>query len=188
MLPRNELVVWTAGNVSARVLGRDLLVIKPSGISYDDLTPAPTWWSPTWRPNLVEGDHAPSSDTAAHAYVYLHMPEVNGVVHTHSIATTSAGFAWSIGKNDQAIARDELVAHVAALAAATDRPLSVDSERLYADDAAGIAETVGLLADAGAAGCSIEDYDPATGSIDDAGKAAERVAAAAEARTHTRSC
>ncbi len=57
-------------------------------------------------------------------------------------------------------------------------PLAVDSERLYADDPGGVAETVRMLADAGAAGCSIEDYDPATGRIDDIGPAAERVAAA----------
>ncbi len=89
-LPRNELVVWTAGNVSARVPGRDLLVIKPSGISYADLTPA-NMVVTDLEANLVEGDHAPSSDTAAHAYVYLQMPEVNGVVHTHSTYAT----AWA---------------------------------------------------------------------------------------------
>lgn len=98
-----------------------------------------------------------------------------------ALATTSAGFAWSIGKEDQQVTRDELVAHVRALAAATDLPLNVDSERCYADDLAGIAETVGLLHDAGAAGCSIEDYDPATDVIDPLDMAAERVAAAAEA-------
>ncbi|HEY3766629.1 MAG TPA: isocitrate lyase/phosphoenolpyruvate mutase family protein [Gaiellales bacterium] len=98
-----------------------------------------------------------------------------------ALATTSAGFAWTIGKNDQAVTRDELVTHVARLAAATDLPLSVDSERCFADDLAGVGETVRLLAQAGAAGCSIEDYDPATGAIDPVGIAAERVAAAAEA-------
>ena len=98
-----------------------------------------------------------------------------------ALATTSAGFAWSIGKQDQAVSRAELVTHVAALAEATDLPLAVDSERLFAEDAAGLAETVAMLADAGAAGCSIEDYDPATGTIDGIEKASERVAAAAEA-------
>ena len=73
-LPRNELVVWTAGNVSARVPGRDLLVIKPSGVSYDELTPE-SMVVTDLEANLVEGDHAPSSDTAAHAYVYAHLPE-----------------------------------------------------------------------------------------------------------------
>ncbi len=89
-LPRNELVVWTAGNVSARVPGRDLLVIKPSGISYDELTPE-NMVITDFQAQLVEGDYAPSSDTAAHAYVYAHMPEVNGVVHTHSTYAT----AWA---------------------------------------------------------------------------------------------
>ena len=78
-----------------------------------------------------------------------------------ALATTSAGFAWALGKHDQTVTRDELVAHVAELAAATDLPLNVDSERCYPDDPGGVAETVALLADAGAAGFSIEDYDPA---------------------------
>ena len=80
-----------------------------------------------------------------------------------ALATTSAGLAWSLGKQDQQVTRSELVAHVRDLAAATDLPLNVDSERCFADDVRGIAETVGMLAEAGAAGCSIEDYDPATG-------------------------
>ncbi|RCG30688.1 L-ribulose-5-phosphate 4-epimerase [Sphaerisporangium album] len=82
-LVRGELVVWTAGNVSGRVPGRDLFVIKPSGVSYDDLTPESIVVCDL-DGDLVEGDLAPSSDTAAHAYVYRHMPEVGGVVHTHS--------------------------------------------------------------------------------------------------------
>jgi L-ribulose-5-phosphate 4-epimerase len=82
-LVRYGLVVWTAGNVSARVPGRDLLVIKPSGVSYDDLTPDRMIVCDL-DGNVVAGDLAPSSDTAAHAYVYRHMPEVGGVVHTHS--------------------------------------------------------------------------------------------------------
>ncbi len=98
-----------------------------------------------------------------------------------ALATTSAGFAWALGKHDQNVTRDELVAHVAALAGATDLPLNVDSERCYPDDPGGIAETVVLLADAGAAGFSIEDYDPAADGIDDVDLAATRVALAAEA-------
>jgi 2-methylisocitrate lyase-like PEP mutase family enzyme len=98
-----------------------------------------------------------------------------------ALATTSAGLAWTLGKNDQQVTLDELVAHVAWLSAATDLPLSVDSERCFADDLAGVAETVHRLGEAGAAGCSIEDYDPATGRIDEMGRAAERVAAAAQA-------
>jgi L-ribulose-5-phosphate 4-epimerase len=82
-LVRYGLVVWTAGNVSARVPGHDLLVIKPSGVSYDDLTPE-SMIVCDLDGTVVEGDLAPSSDTAAHAYVYRHMPEIGGVVHTHS--------------------------------------------------------------------------------------------------------
>ena len=99
-----------------------------------------------------------------------------------ALATTSQGFAWAIGTLDQMVTREELVAHVAALADATPLPLNVDSERLYPDEPGGVAETVRLLSAAGAAGCSIEDYDPATGRVDDVGLAAERVTAAAEAK------
>ena len=89
-LTRWQLVAWTAGNVSARVPGRDLLVIKPSGVSYDELS-AEAMVVCDLDGALLEGEHAPSSDTAAHAYVYKHMPEVGGVVHTHSTYAT----AWA---------------------------------------------------------------------------------------------
>lgn len=92
-LPRWELVVWTAGNVSERVVnpeGDDLLVIKPSGVAYDDITPE-SMVVCDLDARLIEGDRSPSSDTAAHAYVYSHMPEVGGVVHTHSTYAT----AWA---------------------------------------------------------------------------------------------
>jgi L-ribulose-5-phosphate 4-epimerase len=89
-LVRNGLVAWTAGNVSGRVPGEDLFVIKPSGISYDDLTPD-TIVVCDLDGKVVEGDLGPSSDTAAHAYVYREMPEVGGVVHTHSTYAT----AWA---------------------------------------------------------------------------------------------
>ena len=89
-LPRWGLVVWTAGNVSARVPGHDLLVIKPSGVGYDELTPEAMVITDL-QGNLVDGDGSPSSDTAAHGYVYQHMPEVGGVVHTHSTYAT----AWA---------------------------------------------------------------------------------------------
>ena len=98
-----------------------------------------------------------------------------------ALATTSAGFAWSIGKPDQGVSRDELVAHVASLAAATSLPLNVDSERCYPDDPGGVTKTVELLAEAGAAGFSIEDYNPSTGRIDDVEEAAARVRVAADA-------
>jgi L-ribulose-5-phosphate 4-epimerase len=86
-LVRNALVVWTGGNVSARVPGADLMVIKPSGVSYDDLGPDDMVLCTLDGhvvPGSVGSDRAPSSDTAAHAYVYRHMPEVGGIVHTHS--------------------------------------------------------------------------------------------------------
>ncbi|MHA3947885.1 L-ribulose-5-phosphate 4-epimerase [Cellulomonas bogoriensis] len=92
-LPRWGLVVWTAGNVSQRVPvpgGEDLLVIKPSGVGYDDLTPEAMVVCDL-DGNLVDGTRSPSSDTAAHAYVYRHMPNVGGVVHTHSTYAT----AWA---------------------------------------------------------------------------------------------
>lgn len=92
-LPRWELVVWTAGNVSQRVRvedGEDLLVIKPSGVTYDELT-AESMVVCDLDGNLVDGTRSPSSDTAAHAYVYKHMPHVGGVVHTHSTYAT----AWA---------------------------------------------------------------------------------------------
>jgi len=89
-LVRNALVAWTAGNVSARVPGAGLLVIKPSGVSYDEIAPE-NMVVTDLEGTLVEGDLAPSSDTAAHAYVYRHMPEVGGVVHTHSTYAT----AWA---------------------------------------------------------------------------------------------
>jgi L-ribulose-5-phosphate 4-epimerase len=82
-LVRWGLVAWTAGNVSARVPGASLMVIKPSGVSYDDLTPE-SMVVCDLAGAVVDGDLAPSSDTAAHAYVYRHMPHVGGVVHTHS--------------------------------------------------------------------------------------------------------
>jgi L-ribulose-5-phosphate 4-epimerase len=89
-LPRWGLVVWTAGNISARVPGRDLLVIKPSGVGYAELN-AGAMVVTDLDGTLVDGTGSPSSDTAAHAYVYRHMPHVGGVVHTHSTYAT----AWA---------------------------------------------------------------------------------------------
>jgi L-ribulose-5-phosphate 4-epimerase len=90
-LVRNGLVAWTSGNVSARVPGADLMVIKPSGMSYDDLTPQSMVLCDL-NGAAVEGEQLkPSSDTSAHAYVYRHMPDVGGVVHTHSAYAT----AWA---------------------------------------------------------------------------------------------
>ena len=89
-LTRYQLVSWTAGNVSALVPGHDLMVLPPSGVSYDDLC-ADNMVVTDLHGELVEGDHSPSSDTSAHAYVYRSMPEVGGVVHTHSTYAT----AWA---------------------------------------------------------------------------------------------
>ncbi len=98
-----------------------------------------------------------------------------------ALATTSAGLAASLGRRDMTITRDQLLAHVSDLAPATDLPLHVDAERCFGDDAAGVTETVRRLADAGAAGCSIEDWNPADGQIDPIEISVERVAAAADA-------
>ena len=93
-LVRYGLVVWTGGNVSGRVPGTDYFVIKPSGVSYDDLA-ADNMILCDLDGDVVPGtpgsERSPSSDTAAHAYVYRHMPEVGGVVHTHSTYAT----AWA---------------------------------------------------------------------------------------------
>lgn len=98
-----------------------------------------------------------------------------------ALATTSQGFAWAIGKQDQTVTRDELVAHVAEIAAATTLPLNVDSERCYPEEAEGVTECVRLLTEAGASGFSIEDYDPAAGAIDSLDVAVERVREAVDA-------
>lgn len=98
-----------------------------------------------------------------------------------ALATTSAGFGRAIGKDDQEVSREELVAHVADLTAFIDVPLNVDSERLYPNDPGGITRTVELLAEAGAAGVSIEDYDPVSRTIDSITAATEAVHEAVEA-------
>jgi len=93
-LVRNSLVVWTGGNVSGRVPGADVFVIKPSGVSYDELSPENMIvcdLDGNVIPDTPGSDRAPSSDTAAHAYVYRNMPHVGGVVHTHSAYAT----AWA---------------------------------------------------------------------------------------------
>jgi L-ribulose-5-phosphate 4-epimerase len=89
-LVRYNLVAWTAGNVSGRIPGTDRFVIKPSGIDYDDLSPDAMIVCDL-DGKVLEGELSPSSDTAAHAYVYREMPEVGGVVHTHSPYAT----AWA---------------------------------------------------------------------------------------------
>ncbi|GIF78376.1 L-ribulose-5-phosphate 4-epimerase [Asanoa siamensis] len=124
-LVRYALVAWTSGNVSERVPGEDLFVIKGSGVSYDELD----WAGITvcdLDGNVVDGVRKPSSDTAAHAYVYRHMPAVNGVVHTHSPYAT----AWS--------ARGEAIPCViTAMADEFGGPIPVGPFALIGDDSIG---------------------------------------------------
>src|SRR5687768_3572849 len=89
-LVRNDLVAWTSGNVSARVPGEELMVIKASGVSFDELTPEAMVVCDL-QGTVMDGDLSPSSDTLTHAYVYREMPEVGGVAHTHSPYAT----AWA---------------------------------------------------------------------------------------------
>jgi L-ribulose-5-phosphate 4-epimerase len=89
-LPRSGLVAWTSGNVSGRDPESGLIVIKPSGIRYEELTPE-SMVVVDLNGELVEGSLKPSSDTGAHAYVYRHRPDVCGIVHTHSCFAT----AWA---------------------------------------------------------------------------------------------
>lgn len=103
-----------------------------------------------------------------------------GALGFKALATTSAGHAGTLGRLDMQITRDELLQHVATMTASVNVPFNVDSERCFADDLAGVAETVAALAEAGAAGCSIEDWHPATQSIDELDLAVTRVRAAAD--------
>jgi 2-methylisocitrate lyase-like PEP mutase family enzyme len=98
-----------------------------------------------------------------------------------AVATTSSGHALSLGRQDQQVTFDELCAHVAAVTAAVEVPVSVDAERLFADTPDGVAANVTTLAGLGAAGVSIEDYDPATAAIEPVAVATARVEAAADA-------
>jgi L-ribulose-5-phosphate 4-epimerase len=87
-LPRNELVVWTMGNVSARDPESGLIVIKPSGVRYEKLSPE-NMVVVDPHGQVVEGSLKPSSDTASHCFIYRHRPEVHGIVHTHSRYATA---------------------------------------------------------------------------------------------------
>jgi 2-methylisocitrate lyase-like PEP mutase family enzyme len=99
-----------------------------------------------------------------------------------ALATTSSGFAATLGRLDGGVTRDEAIAHAAGIVEVVDVPVSADLENCFADEPAGVAETVGLAVEAGLAGCSVEDYSgPDSDTIYDAGLAAERVAAAVEA-------
>jgi L-ribulose-5-phosphate 4-epimerase len=124
-LVRYELVVWTSGNVSARVPGADLLVIKPSGVSYEELD-ADRMIVCDLDGTVVDGALSPSSDTAAHAYVYRAMPHVGGVVHTHSTYAS----AWA--------ARGEAIPCVlTAMADEFGGPIPVGPFAIIGDDSIG---------------------------------------------------
>jgi 2-methylisocitrate lyase-like PEP mutase family enzyme len=98
-----------------------------------------------------------------------------------ALATTSSGLAATLGRRDMTVGRDALVDHVAALSAVTDLPLNVDAEQCFPRDAGGVPRTVHMLAEAGASGCSIEDWDPIERRIEPMDVAVERVRDAAAA-------
>ncbi len=87
-LPKNHLVTWTSGNISARDPASGYVVIKPSGVRYDDLRPE-SMVVVDLEGDRIEGELSPSSDTASHLYIYRHRPEVFGIVHTHSPYATA---------------------------------------------------------------------------------------------------
>ena len=135
-LVRYGLVVWTGGNVSGRVPGADLFVIKPSGVSYDDLAPENMILCDldgAVVPGTPGSERSPSSDTAAHAYVYRNMPEVGGVVHTHS----TYGVAW-------AARGEEIPCVITAMADEFGGPIPVGPFAIIGDDSIGrgIVETL----------------------------------------------
>ncbi len=103
-----------------------------------------------------------------------------------ALATTSSGFAWSLGRTDGNVTREEALVHCRQLAAATPLPVNADLEKCFSDDPAGVAETIGLASDTGIAGASIEDFSgDAARPIYDFENAVERVAAGVEAaRAH----
>ncbi|MGO2746091.1 L-ribulose-5-phosphate 4-epimerase [Microbacterium sp.] len=133
-LVRNSLVVWTGGNISGRVRlsddGRaDLFIIKPSGVSYDDLAPENMILCDLDGhviPGSAGSDRSPSSDTAAHAYVYRHMPEVGGVVHTHS----TFAVAW-------AARGEEIPCVITAMADEFGGPIPIGPFAIIGDDSIG---------------------------------------------------
>ncbi|KQY77778.1 L-ribulose-5-phosphate 4-epimerase [Microbacterium sp. Root1433D1] len=156
-LVRSGLVVWTGGNVSGRVPGADLFVIKPSGVSYDDLAPE----------NMIlcdldgaviagtpGSDRSPSSDTAAHAYVYRHMPTVGGVVHTHS----TYAVAW-------AARGEEIPCVITAMADEFGGPIPVGPFAIIGDDSIGrgIVET---LSDHRSRAVLMQNHGPFTIGVD----------------------
>jgi L-ribulose-5-phosphate 4-epimerase len=124
-LVRYNLVAWTAGNVSGRVAGTDLFVIKPSGVDYDQIAPDNMILC-NLDGSVVEGDLSPSSDTAAHAYVYRNRSDVGGQVHTHSPYAT----AW-------AARGEEIPCVLTAMADEFGGPIPVGPFALIGDDSIG---------------------------------------------------
>ncbi len=128
-LVRYDLIVWTGGNVSGRVPGADLFVIKPSGVSYDDLAPENMILCDldgAVIPGTPGSERSPSSDTAAHAYVYRNMPDVGGVVHTHS----TFAVAW-------AARGEEIPCVITAMADEFGGPIPVGPFAIIGDDSIG---------------------------------------------------
>jgi L-ribulose-5-phosphate 4-epimerase len=135
-LVRYGLIVWTGGNVSGRVPGADLFVIKPSGVDYDHLSPANMILCDldgTVVPGTPGSERSPSSDTAAHAYVYRQMPAIGGVVHTHS----TYACAW-------AARGEEIPCVLTAMADEFGGPVPVGPFAIIGDDSIGrgIVETL----------------------------------------------
>ena len=135
-LVRYELAVWTGGNVSARVPGSDMFVIKPSGVAYEDLAPENMVLCDLDGqviPGSLGSERSPSSDTSSHAYVYRHMPEVGGVVHTHS----PYAVAWSARG-------EEIPCVITAMADEFGGPVPVGPFAVIGDDSIGqgIVETL----------------------------------------------
>jgi L-ribulose-5-phosphate 4-epimerase len=135
-LVRYGLVVWTGGNVSSRVPGTDYFVIKPSGVSYDELTPENMILCDLDGdvvPGTPGSERSPSSDTAAHAYVYRELPDVGGIVHTHS----TYAVAW-------AARGEEIPCVITGMADEFGGPIPVGPVAIIGDDSIGrgIVETL----------------------------------------------
>jgi L-ribulose-5-phosphate 4-epimerase len=131
-LVRHQLVAWTSGNLSARVPGEELVVIKPSGVAYDALTPE-SMVVVDLDGTVVEGELAPSSDAATHCFIYRAMPDVGGIAHTHSTYAT----AW-------AARGEEIPCVLTAMADEFGGPIPVGPFELIGGEAIGraVAETL----------------------------------------------
>ena len=132
-LPKNNLVAWTSGNVSARDSETGLIAIKASGVRYEDLRPE-HMVVVDLDGNIIEGNLKPSSDTASHLYIYRHRPDVGGVVHTHSRYATA--FA-AVGK--------EIPCVLTAMGDEFGGPIPCGGFALIGDEAIGkvVVETIG---------------------------------------------